>query len=530
MDEWMCTNQMQMLLWFVTAVLVLVLWVVILLACLTHRRLTKVLSDPRNRFAPAPNSPNPNRGPTECVYARLFRMLSKQPQISPFSNSMAAVSEDYSLRSRQVGNGTPSISLKKDLQSPPNENSTSRRRHQLVHANSVVAQERQQPRNLINAAMVKQMSKNHQPKAISQKHLLMLSIHKKMTSPMKLGSAQAEVFHYDWQIPFRELKFTERIAEGSFGEVYKGVWLGTTVAIKTISPKILKQYHQRMTMCRKNSQSQKERSARISGGEKSVRSPMMSEKKHQHPKNGLDTFFEEIAIMAALHHPNVVLFFGACLDKPNYAIVMEYLPINLHDVLHIKRNDDIDWCIIHHWACDIARGMKYLHRRCNLIQRDLKSKNIMIDFHFNAKICDFGLSRHLNPDPGNMTFCGTPFWTAPEIIRQQPYQGKADVYSFGIVLWELITRQPPYKGKQEIEVAFAAANRGLRPYMPLECPPGYASLMQRCWDDNPDIRPDFTEVLDELFMLKKQHSELRPKWTTPKNLSQLIDSISPESY
>jgi len=71
--------------------------------------------------------------------------------------------------------------------------------------------------------------------------------------------------------------------------------------------------------------------------------------------------------------------------------------------------------------------MKYLHRRAKVIQRDLKSRNIMVDNNFNAKICDFGLSRYIKTDK-TMTFCGTPYWTAPEIIRQEPYTEKADVY------------------------------------------------------------------------------------------------------
>lgn len=126
----------------------------------------------------------------------------------------------------------------------------------------------------------------------------------------------------------------------------------------------------------------------------------------------------------------------------------------------------------------------------------------MVDNNFNAKICDFGLSRYMKTDQ-TMTFCGTPYWTAPEIIRQEPYTEKADVYSYGIVLWELITAQEPYSGMESMEVAYAAAERGLRPSIPTVCPEGYAELMQRCWSDNPEERPDFNEVLQILFAMKK---------------------------
>jgi len=107
-----------------------------------------------------------------------------------------------------------------------------------------------------------------------------------------------------------------------------------------------------------------------------------------------------------------------------------------------------------------------------------------------------------------MTFCGTPYWTAPEIIRQEAYTEKADVYSYGIVLWELITAQEPYSGMESMEVAYAAAERGLRPSIPTVCPEGYAELMQRCWSDNPENRPDFTEVLEILFGMKRGFDNL----------------------
>jgi len=118
--------------------------------------------------------------------------------------------------------------------------------------------------------------------------------------------------------------------------------------------------------------------------------------------------------MSTLHHPNIVMFFGACIEAQACCLVMEYLPIDLHDLMH--DGFTIDFMLLHRFACDIARGMKYLHRRRSMIQRDLKPTNIMIDDHFNAKICDFGLSRYVE-NHARMTFCGTPFYTAPEIIR-----------------------------------------------------------------------------------------------------------------
>ena len=83
------------------------------------------------------------------------------------------------------------------------------------------------------------------------------------------------------------------------------------------------------------------------------------------------------------------------------------------------------------FAVDIARGIKYLHEKQNVIQRDVKGRNILVDRSLNAKISDFGLSRQKS-NSAQMTACGTPAWIAPEIVRMENYTEQADVYSFAI--------------------------------------------------------------------------------------------------
>ena len=131
--------------------------------------------------------------------------------------------------------------------------------------------------------------------------------------------------------------------------------------------------------------------------------------------------------------------------------------------------------MIYKFAVDIARGVNYLHQKQNIIQRDLKSRNVLVDDSLNAKIADFGLSRLKDEDNG-MTACGTPAWTAPEIVKMEKYDERVDVYSFGIIMWELISRDEPYKGGGGIQIAYAAAQEGLRPEIPMFCPPEFASM------------------------------------------------------
>merc|ERR1711879_1068121 len=97
----------------------------------------------------------------------------------------------------------------------------------------------------------------------------------------------------------------------------------------------------------------------------------------------------------------------------------------------------------------------------------------------NIKVADFGFAR-LKEENATMTRCGTPCWTAPEIIKGDNYSEKADVYSFGIVMWEVLTRNVPYADQTFMSVALEILD-GKRPDVPSDCPPEFKQLMQRCW-------------------------------------------------
>ena len=157
-----------------------------------------------------------------------------------------------------------------------------------------------------------------------------------------------------------------------------------------------------------------------------------------------------------------------------------------------------------------ARGMLYLHQKANIIQRDLKSENLLIDEHGVVKIADFGLSRALAPEGDMGTFCGTPTHVAPEIVRQEEYSEKADVFSFGIIMWELTTREMPYPGQEGLQVAYKVANENLRPPVPSYCPDEIADLMQRCWDDDARKRPTYKEIMNELTEVRVE------QWWRPR--------------
>ena len=136
-------------------------------------------------------------------------------------------------------------------------------------------------------------------------------------------------------------------------------------------------------------------------------------------------------------------------------MITEYLDGgSLFDLLHKKHVKIKDDQLI--LVCeDIALGLNYLHGR-NVLHCDLKSSNILIDANWNIKLCDFGLSRVRSKlrskEDGNRGLVGTPHWSAPEILRGKRYDEKSDVYSYGMILWEMATQKIPYYGQSTMQI------------------------------------------------------------------------------
>lgn len=262
-----------------------------------------------------------------------------------------------------------------------------------------------------------------------------------------------------WQINYRELRFGKRVGVGNVGEVYAGLYRGRAVAIKKLLG----------TWCRDDDM--------------------------------VERFREEILLMSSMNHANVLHFIGAVMDRDagNICLVTELCSRGtLHDVLH--SDDPLPWRTRVRMAWEIARGMGYLHTQARVIQRDLKSQNLLVTEHLEVKVADFGLARTLAP--GRMeTYCGTPATMAPEIVKQQVYDEKADVFSFAIIMWELLTREEPYPGMTGLGLAMAVANEGLRPPVPAYCPAEWARLMVTCWDADARVRPSFDHIQRELHSM-----------------------------
>uniref|UniRef100_A0A8C9YV22 Sterile alpha motif and leucine zipper containing kinase AZK n=1 Tax=Sander lucioperca TaxID=283035 RepID=A0A8C9YV22_SANLU len=231
------------------------------------------------------------------------------------------------------------------------------------------------------------------------------------------------------QIRFNDIHFYENCGGGSFGSVYRARWISQDkeVAVK----KLLK-------------------------------------------------IENEAEILSVLSHRNIIQFYGAIVEAPNYGIVTEYASGgSLYDYLSSDESEEMDMGQIMTWAAEIARGMHYLHSEAPV------------------KICDFGASKFLTHTT-HMSLVGTFPWMAPEVIQSLPVSETCDTFSYGVVLWEMLTREIPFKGLEGLQVAWLVVEKNERLTIPSGCPASFAELMRNCWATEPKERPVFKQILSTL--------------------------------
>ncbi|KTF88272.1 hypothetical protein cypCar_00031555 [Cyprinus carpio] len=164
----------------------------------------------------------------------------------------------------------------------------------------------------------------------------------------------------------------------------------------------------------------------------------------------------------------------------------------LYEVLRAGRK--ITPSLLVDWAMGIAGGMNYLHLH-KIIHRDLKSPNMLITHDDLVKISDFGTSKELRDKSTKMSFAGTVAWMAPEVIRNEPVSEKVDIWSFGVVLWEMLTGEIPYKDVDSSAIIWGVGNNSLQLPLPESCPDGFKILLRQCWNCKPRNRPSFRQIL-----------------------------------
>ncbi|XP_059556901.1 mitogen-activated protein kinase kinase kinase 7 isoform X3 [Myotis daubentonii] len=269
------------------------------------------------------------------------------------------------------------------------------------------------------------------------------------SSASDMIEAPSQVLNFE-EIDYKEIEVEEVVGRGAFGVVCKAKWRAKDVAIKQI-------------------ESESERKA----------------------------FIVELRQLSRVNHPNIVKLYGACLNP--VCLVMEYAEGgSLYNVLHGA--EPLPYYTAAHamsWCLQCSQGVAYLHsmQPKALIHRDLKPPNLLLVAGGTVlKICDFGTACDIQTHMTNNK--GSAAWMAPEVFEGSNYSEKCDVFSWGIILWEVITRRKPFDeiGGPAFRIMWAVHN-GTRPPLIKNLPKPIESLMTRCWSKDPSLRPSMEEIV-----------------------------------
>lgn len=272
--------------------------------------------------------------------------------------------------------------------------------------------------------------------------------------------------HEDFKIDMNEISVEEEIGKGNFSTVFVGKWKGQRVSIKR--------------------QKRKE-------------------------KDIQNYLWRELTLLKSFTHRNLLRYIGASNDEKTRQvwIITEYLPNGDVQAL-LQRPEELGWQLKMQIALDAARGMCFLHEK-GFLHRDIKTANMLLDENWHCKLCDFGFARHVTPDlPRRMTLCGTDAYMAPEIYFDEEYDARADVFSFGIALIEIITRKQVNvdgfmlrKPSNNFQLDFEQ----FRAAVPTDCPNSLIVLAECCCTFEPHERLTSIEVLEWLEDLFKEIPE-----------------------
>ncbi|CAF3276669.1 unnamed protein product [Rotaria socialis] len=277
-----------------------------------------------------------------------------------------------------------------------------------------------------------------------------------------------------WEISRRDIKLIRRLGHGQFGDVWEGVWNeNVAVAVKTLKPGSM---------------------------------------------NPVD-FLAEASIMKRLRHTNLIQLFAVCtIEEPIYIVTELMKNGSLLDYLQSSRGRQLKMSALIYMATQIARGMAYLEQQ-NYIHRDLAARNVLVGESNTVKIADFGLARIIKDETeeyaGGMYEAkeGTKFpikWTAPEAALYNRFTVKSDIWSYGILLTELVTfGRTPYPGMTNAEV-LRQVDQGYRLPQPTNCPASLYAIMRECWHAQPENRPSFSTLQ---YRLENEYTGENPEFS-----------------
>ncbi|XP_014346865.1 ephrin type-B receptor 3 isoform X2 [Latimeria chalumnae] len=245
-------------------------------------------------------------------------------------------------------------------------------------------------------------------------------------------------------------------------------------------------------------------------------------------------FLSEASIMGQFDHPNIIHLEGVVTKSRPVMIVTEFMENGALD--SFLRLNDGQFTVIQLVGMlrGIASGMKYLSEM-NYVHRDLAARNILVNSNLVCKVSDFGLSRFLEDDPADPTYTSSlggkiPIrWTAPEAIAYRKFTSASDVWSYGIVMWEVMSYgERPYWDMSNQDV-INAVEQDYRLPPPMDCPTALHQLMLDCWVKDRNLRPKFAQIVNTLDKLIRNAASLKVISNVHSGISQpLLDRSVPD--
>lgn len=285
----------------------------------------------------------------------------------------------------------------------------------------------------------------------------------------------------DWQIPYAELKDWIRIGGGNFGNVYRGTYKGNVVAVKEL----------------------------------------LNPDQEDGAEDDMDIYYQrEMATLKEMDHPNVLKLLGLSKHNDNLFIITEF--VEGGDLRrHLKNKTlKLSWGLRVRLARDSAAAMAYMHER-SILHRDFKSKNLLVAPDWSVKVCDFGFARKIDgPKNSYFTICGTDEWMSPEVMLGEKYDEKADVYSFGMICVEIITREKPL---ERASPSSPYDYEKLKMMTPPSCPYELFKICILCSQFYPINRPTIHEALE---MLEALNVEMTNDESAVKTVSDIQAEIA----
>eukprot|EP01119_Soliformovum_irregulare_P011622 TRINITY_DN2934_c0_g1_i2.p3 TRINITY_DN2934_c0_g1~~TRINITY_DN2934_c0_g1_i2.p3 ORF type:complete len:268 (+),score=58.22 TRINITY_DN2934_c0_g1_i2:1173-1976(+) len=238
-------------------------------------------------------------------------------------------------------------------------------------------------------------------------------------------------------------------------------------------------------------------------------------------------FKSEAKLLSMLRpHPNVVLLLGITVPPGPLCIITEFCAGgSLESVLSSDAPISIEqqkkWCF------GIAKGILHLHEE-GIIHRDLAVRNVLLTENLEVKVADFGLSRHITDTTQvskTVSVVGPLKWMPPEAIKEKVYSVHSDMWAYGVTVWEIVSREEPWSDMDAVKAAMAVCYENLRLAIPQECDPCLREMMTRCWQVDPQSRPSFKEVCQEL---SGQVPQMMKTYSSRESTSQY--EVAPDHY